>query len=61
MWLDYIERRFRRHANLQPRQIVYRWRCNDDRRDAEAAECERLLDEGKFIEHEASPQSSNKD
>jgi hypothetical protein len=43
-----------------PRQIVYRWRCDDDdKRDAEVAERERLHDEGKLIEHEASPQTSN--
>jgi hypothetical protein len=30
----------------QPRQIVYRWRCDeDDKRDAEAAEAERLREE----------------
>jgi hypothetical protein len=46
-------------ANPQePRQ----WRTDDDdKRDAEAAEAERLRDEGKLIEHEAGPQSSNKD
>jgi hypothetical protein len=49
------------NANLPPRQIVYRWRSDDDKRDAEAAEAERLRDEGKLIEHEASPQPSNKD
>jgi hypothetical protein len=36
-------------SNLQPRQIVYRWRCDDDKRDAEAVEIERLRDEGKTV------------
>jgi hypothetical protein len=50
------------NANLPPRQIVYRWRNeDDDKRDVEAAERERLRDGGKLIEHEASPQPSNKD
>ena len=64
------------NANLPPRQTVYRWRNeDDDKRDAEAAEAERLLDEGKTvisigwrspddgktIEHEAGPEDSNKD
>jgi hypothetical protein len=40
-----------------PRQ----WRTDDDKRDAEAAEAERLREEGKLIEHEAGPQPSNKD
>jgi hypothetical protein len=45
-----------------PREIRFRWRNeDDDKRDAEAAEAERLRDEGKLIEHEASPQPSNKD
>jgi hypothetical protein len=39
---------------------VFRWRTSDDdKRDAEAAEAERLRDEGKLIEYEAEP--SNKD
>jgi hypothetical protein len=61
---------------LPLRQTVYRWRNeDDDKRDAEAAEAEPLLDEGKTvisigwrspddgktIEHEASPEPSNKD
>jgi hypothetical protein len=76
--LDYIERRFRRltvNANLPPRRIVFRWRDeDDDKRDAEAAEAERLRDEGeqvvsigwgdpngsKTIEHEANPEDSKK-
>jgi hypothetical protein len=55
---------------------VYGWRNDDDdRRDAEAAEAERLRaegksvisigwgdrDGGKAIEHEANPEDSNKD
>jgi hypothetical protein len=45
-------------ANLyEPRQ----WRTDDDdKRDAEAAEAERLRDEGRLIEHEARrPEPSN--
>jgi hypothetical protein len=62
------------NANLPRRQIVYQWRNDDDdKRDAERAEAERLRDEGKpvvsiawgrdgkFIEHEARPELSNKD
>jgi hypothetical protein len=50
------------NANLPPRQIVYRWRTDDDdKRDAEAAEAERLRDEGKLIEHAAGPEPGNKD
>ena len=49
------------NANLPPRQIVYRWRTDDDdKRDAETAERERLRD-AKLIEHEAGPEPSNKD
>jgi hypothetical protein len=45
-----------------PREIRFRWRTNaDDERDAEAAEAERLREEGKLIEHEAGPEPSNKD
>jgi hypothetical protein len=57
-----------------PREIRFRWRTDDDdRRDAEAAEAERLCDEGKpvvsigwddggkTIGHEASPEPSSKD
>jgi hypothetical protein len=57
-----------------PRKIRFRWRNeDDDRRDAEAAEAERLLDEGKqalsiswdddgkTIEHETSPEPTSKD
>jgi hypothetical protein len=63
------------NANLPPRQVVYRWRNeDDDKREAEAAEAERLLDEGKTvisigwrspddgkaIEQETGPEPSNK-
>jgi hypothetical protein len=45
-----------------PRTLTFRWRTSeDDVRDAEAAERERLREEGKLIEHEAAPQTSNKD
>jgi hypothetical protein len=41
---------------------TFRWRnCDDDKRDAEAAEAERLRDAGKLIEHEARPEPSSKD
>jgi hypothetical protein len=58
------------------REIKFRWRTDDDdKRDAEQAEIDRLRDEGKTvvsigwvdpaggktIDHEASPKSSNKD
>jgi hypothetical protein len=58
------------------RTITFRWRTSeDDERDAEAAEAERLRDEGKHvvsigggdpddgktIEHKAGPEPSNKD
>jgi hypothetical protein len=49
-------------ANAPARTLTFRWRTSeDDKRDAEAAERERLRDEGKLIEHEANPQPSNKD
>ena len=49
-------------ANAPARTLTFRWRTSeDDGRDAEAAERERLRDEGKLIEYEASPESSNKD
>ena len=49
-------------ANAPTRTLTFRWRTSeDDERDAEAAEAERLRDEGKLIEHEASPEPSNKD
>jgi hypothetical protein len=44
-----------------PRVIEYRWRTDDDKRDAERAEAERLRDEGKLIGHEAGPEASSKD
>jgi hypothetical protein len=52
-------------VNVQASKNVnytFRWRTpEDDKRDAEAAERERLRDEGKLIEHEAGPEPSNKD
>ena len=60
-------------ANAPARTLTFRWRTSeDDERDAEAAEAERLRDEGKpvvsigwgdggkTIEHEAGPELSNK-
>ena len=45
-----------------PRTVTYRWRSDDDdKRDAEAAEAERLRDEVQLIEHEAGPEPSSKD
>ena len=44
-----------------PREITFRWRTReDDKRDAERAEAERLREEGKLIEHEAGPEPPNK-
>jgi hypothetical protein len=41
---------------------IYRGQTSaDDKRDAEAAEAERLRDEGKLIEHAANPEPSNED
>ena len=49
-------------ANAPARTLTFRWRTSeDDARDAEEAERQRLRDEGKLIEHEANPQPSNKD
>src|SRR3984957_11821331 len=50
-------------ANAPARTFTFRWRTSeDDQRDAEAAEAERLRDEGKLlIEHEAGSEPSNKD
>jgi hypothetical protein len=61
-------------ANAPARAFTFRWRTSeDDQRDAEAAEAERLRDEGKqvvsigwgdgsrTIEHETGPVRSNKD
>jgi hypothetical protein len=61
-------------ANAPARTFTFRWRTSeDDERDAEAAEHERLREEGKpavsigwgdggkTIEHEAGPEAPNKD
>jgi hypothetical protein len=61
-------------ANAPARTLTFRWRTSEDHeRDAEAAEAERLRDEGKqvvsigwgdggkTIEHEAGPEPSHKD
>jgi hypothetical protein len=63
-------------VNPAPRTIVYRWRTDeDDKKDAERAEIERLQDESKTvvtigwddtegrktIEHEANPKAPDKD
>jgi hypothetical protein len=52
-------------VNIQTNKTVnytFRWRTSeDDERDAEAAEAERLRDEGKLIEHEANSVPSSKD
>jgi hypothetical protein len=49
-------------ANAPARTLTFRWRtAEDDERDAERAEAERLREEGKLIEHEASPEPSSKD
>ena len=61
-------------ANAPARTLAFRWRTSeDDERDAEAAEAQRLREEGKHaalvgggndgktIEHEAGPGPSNKD
>jgi hypothetical protein len=49
-------------ANAPARTLTFRWRTSeDDKRDAERAEAERLRDAGKLIEYEASPEPSNKD
>ena len=49
-------------ANAPARTLTFRWRTSeDDERDAEAADAERLRDEVKLIEHKASPEPSNKD
>jgi hypothetical protein len=62
------------NANAPARTLTFRWRnSDDDLRDAEAAEAERLLDAGKTvvsigwgdggktIEHQAGPEASSKD
>jgi hypothetical protein len=44
------------------RTFTFRWRTSeDDARDAERAEAERLRDERRLIEYEAEPESSNRD
>ena len=63
------------NSNLPPRAITYRWRTeDDDKRDSEASEIERLREEGKTIvsigrgspddgetiEYEPNPQPSNR-
>jgi hypothetical protein len=49
-------------ANAPARTLTFRWRTSeDDKRDAERADAERLRDAGKLIEYEASPEPSNKD
>ena len=49
-------------VNTPARTLTFRWRnSDDDLRDAEAAERERLRDEGKLIEHETGPEASSKD
>ena len=49
-------------ANAPARTLTFRWRTSeDDERDAEAAEAERLREGGKLIEHVANPKPSNKD
>ena len=52
-------------VSVQSKKIVdytFCWRnSDDDLRDAEAAECERLRDEGRLIELEAGPERSSKD
>jgi hypothetical protein len=45
-----------------PREIRFRWKTdNDELREAEEAEAERLRDEGNLIEYQAEPEPSNKD
>ena len=49
-------------ATAPARTFTFRWRTSeDDERDAERAERERLRDAGKLIEHEANPDPSNED
>jgi hypothetical protein len=51
------ERRIRVKPNAEgsstgtngPREIRFRWRTDDDKRDAEAAEIERLCDKGRTV------------
>jgi hypothetical protein len=45
-----------------PREIRFRWRNeDDDKRDAERAEAERLCEDSKLIEHEVGTDPSNND
>jgi hypothetical protein len=49
-------------VNTAPREIHFRWRTDeDDKRDAERAEAERLREGGKLIEHESGPEPLNED
>jgi hypothetical protein len=49
-------------ANAPARTLTFRWRTSeDDERDAEAAEAERLLDEGKTIECERAESEQLRD
>jgi hypothetical protein len=49
-------------ANAPARTLTFRWRnADDDKRDAEAVEAERLRNEGKLIQHEANQKPSNTD
>ena len=51
-----------RRLDLAEKNIYEALRSDDPRRrDAEAAEAERLRDEGKLIEYEGRPENSNKD
>jgi hypothetical protein len=47
------------NADAPARTLTFRWRnSEDDLRDAERAETERLREEGKLIEHAANPEPS---
>jgi hypothetical protein len=52
-------------GGIDPHQIIFRRQGESgdetDKRDAAAAKAERLHDEGRLIDHKASPGSSNKD
>jgi hypothetical protein len=49
-------------ANAPARTLTFRWRTSeDDERDAQRAEAERLPEEGRLIEHAAGPEPSNND
>jgi hypothetical protein len=48
-------------ASAPARNLTFRWRnSDDDLCDTEVAEIERLCDEAKLIDHDASPEPSNK-